>query len=176
MCQLGYKPDIESPAKRRQIEENFALRGHWGAASELSIGGTPNHLFSSNFLPRSAHHFLTEITIKQWQITRKFVSSGTDANYGKSSGVDNNRAEILKHVGPGIIDTLTVVCQKSGPVDKGPKTGQHHYWSSKIESKCGYRSQVTSRYAQPPNWWAFLFFDLAIVVLSLSLSRCILIR
>ena len=31
---------------------------------------------------------------------------------GKSPGVDNIPAEILKHGGSGIVDTLTVVCQK----------------------------------------------------------------
>ena len=35
---------------------------------------------------------------------------------GKSPGVDNIPAYILKHGGPGIIDALTV--------DNGPKTGQ----------------------------------------------------
>ena len=31
---------------------------------------------------------------------------------GKSPGVDNIPAEILKHGGPGIVDVSTVVCQK----------------------------------------------------------------
>ena len=45
---------------------------------------------------------------------------------GKSPGVDNVAAEILKYAGPDIIDTLTIVCEKPGPVENGPKIGQSH--------------------------------------------------
>ena len=40
---------------------------------------------------------------------------------GKSPGVGSIPAEILKHVGPGIIDTLTALCQKTWNSWQWPK-------------------------------------------------------
>ena len=39
----------------------------------------------------------------------------------KSPGVNNIPAEILKHGGPGIMDALTVVCQKIWTIGQWPK-------------------------------------------------------
>ena len=40
---------------------------------------------------------------------------------GKAPGVDNIPAEILKHGGPSILDTLTIVCQQIPTSRQGPK-------------------------------------------------------
>ena len=53
-----------------------------------------------------------EDVIENGETGKASTESNMDVKNDKSPGVDDIPAEVLRHGGPGIIDALTVVCQK----------------------------------------------------------------
>ena len=66
--ELGAKIDSGIPAKRRQMEQNFVLRGIWKVMGGLLIGVNPNPLT----LPYPRLGISTLITATWWQMEQHF--------------------------------------------------------------------------------------------------------